>query len=461
MGPHNQNGVKYQPQLRSKTPTTDRLLFQHTLASSNGPNSNSDYIFLNENQSQHSKNNFNELYSTVNGNAKTKDTIINDSPLPTPQSASSSTTQQQKIVHVPIYDSTTNIQHQKVQQNLNKFNHNHTQNQIYGNHQQLYNQTSMPNGITNRSKTPGPDIIYFHNNNNNNDLLPSTNGTSTTYQSNYGKAATLSAATAQSQYGINQFNYMNRSKTPTADIMYYPSSSTSTKYQNYSNMNGGQASKRSNKHLFENIYQPFNQPEDRDLQENDHYMDTNNFTTNSQHFNSTLMKQSLTSDVDGNFYTEMVIDLYRQETGFGFRIVGGEEEGSQVSVGYIVSNGAAHVDGRLRPNDEIIMIDNECVLGATHRRVVQLMTIAGLNRQVKLRIRRKLTSQQYNKLLLKQQQQQQQQFQQYPNTITLFRNGNEGFGFVIISTINKTGPSIGNLHGLKDFASLKSTLFTF
>ena len=157
------------------------------------------------------------------------------------------------------------------------------------------------------------------------------------------------------------------------------------------------------------------------------------------------MKQSLTSDVDGNFFTEMVIDLYRQETGFGFRIVGGEEEGSQVSVGYIVSNGAAHVDGRLRPNDEIIMIDNECVLGATHRRVVQLMTIAGLNRKVKLRIRRKLTTQQYNKLLMVQQQtQQQQQQQQYPNTITLFRNGNEGFGFVIISTINKTGPSIGN-----------------
>jgi hypothetical protein len=431
-----QNG-KYQPQLRSKTPTTDRLLFQHTLASSNGVNTNNDYIFLNENQSQQQKNNFNELYSTVNANTKMKEPPINESPLMTPQGTNSSI--QQKIVHVPIYDSTTNIQHQKVQQNLNKFNHNHTQNQIYGNHQQLYNQSSMSNGISNRSKTPGPDIIYFHNNNNN-DLAPPGSNNSNSYQSNYGKAATVSAATAQSHYGVNQFNYMNRSKTPTADIMYYPSSS-SNKYQNYSssNLNNTQSNKRSNKQLFENIYQPFNQPEDRDMQENDHYMDTNNFTTNSQHFNTTLMKQSLTSDVDGNFYTEMVIDLYRQETGFGFRIVGGEEEGSQVSVGYIVSNGAAHVDGRLRPNDEIIMIDNECVLGATHRRVVQLMTIAGLNRKVKLRIRRKLTTQQYNKLLMLQQQQ-----QQYPNTITLFRNGNEGFGFVIISTINKTGPSIGN-----------------
>jgi hypothetical protein len=30
----------------------------------------------------------------------------------------------------------------------------------------------------------------------------------------------------------------------------------------------------------------------------------------------------ITSDVDGNSYVEMVIDLYRQESGFGFRIVG-------------------------------------------------------------------------------------------------------------------------------------------
>lgn len=29
-------------------------------------------------------------------------------------------------------------------------------------------------------------------------------------------------------------------------------------------------------------------------------------------------------------YAEMVVTLLRQETGFGFRIVGGTEEGSQV-----------------------------------------------------------------------------------------------------------------------------------
>jgi hypothetical protein len=73
-----------------------------------------------------------------------------------------------------------------------------------------------------------------------------------------------------------------------------------------------------------------------------------------------------------------------------YNSTGGEEEGSQVAVGYIVQGGAAHLDARLRPSDEIVMIDSECVLGATHRKVVQLMTIAGLNRHVKLMIRRKI-----------------------------------------------------------------------
>lgn len=112
------------------------------------------------------------------------------------------------------------------------------------------------------------------------------------------------------------------------------------------------------------------------------------------------------------------------------------------------------------------MIDNECVLGSTHRRVVQLMTIAGLNRKVKLMIRRKLNSttnqissgssissanQRYmpnNSSGRKQQQLSVNPINNtptYPYNVTLFRNGNEGFGFVIISTVNKNGPSIGKI----------------
>lgn len=252
--------------------------------------------------------------------------------------------------------------------------------------------------------------------------------------------------------------------------------------------------------LFDAIYQPFNNPSDPQSGNGAHmYMNNQpgmggvyndnagggmDMDIDDDSYLIPLIQQracTLTSDVDGNFFLEMTIDLVRHDSGFGFRIVGGEEEGSQVAVGFIVAGGAAHLDGRLRPNDEIVMIDEECVLGATHRRVVQLMTIAGLHRRVKLMVRRKLTIGQYKYLMGFQQQananggsvqqtltrptssvrvaanggsgispsyNKQPQalpssMQNYPYTITLFRNGNEGFGFVIISTVNKNGPTIG------------------
>ena len=55
-------------------------------------------------------------------------------------------------------------------------------------------------------------------------------------------------------------------------------------------------------------------------------------------------------------YIDDIIELHRQDNGFGFRIIGGKEEGSQVAIGYIVPNGSADLDGRLKPNDEIIKI---------------------------------------------------------------------------------------------------------
>lgn len=49
--------------------------------------------------------------------------------------------------------------------------------------------------------------------------------------------------------------------------------------------------------------------------------------------------------------------MERQALGFGFRIVGGTEEGSQVCVGYIVKDGAADRDPRIQTGDEIININ--------------------------------------------------------------------------------------------------------
>ena len=55
--------------------------------------------------------------------------------------------------------------------------------------------------------------------------------------------------------------------------------------------------------------------------------------------------------------------LKREESGFGFRIVGGTEEGSQVAIGYVVPGGVADVSGLLHTGDEIMTVDGIDVIG--------------------------------------------------------------------------------------------------
>lgn len=56
------------------------------------------------------------------------------------------------------------------------------------------------------------------------------------------------------------------------------------------------------------------------------------------------------------------VTLERQALGFGFRIVGGTEEGSQVTVGHIVANGSADNNPRIETGDEILSIDGHNVV---------------------------------------------------------------------------------------------------
>lgn len=103
--------------------------------------------------------------------------------------------------------------------------------------------------------------------------------------------------------------------------------------------------------------------------------------------------------------------LQRSESGFGFRIVGGAEEGRNVAIGSIVIGGVAHRDGVFKAGDEIISINDRSVVGASHHEVVQLMSQTGPT--VSLLVRRKRNCDFYD--------------------VTLTREPHEGFGFVIIS----------------------------
>ncbi|XP_057379722.1 membrane-associated guanylate kinase, WW and PDZ domain-containing protein 1-like isoform X1 [Daphnia carinata] len=147
-------------------------------------------------------------------------------------------------------------------------------------------------------------------------------------------------------------------------------------------------------------------------------------------------------------WMEMNVTLLRHETGFGFRIVGGTEEGSQVSIGHIVPGGAADLDGRLRTGDEILAVDMMSVVHTSHHHVVQLMGAAALNGRVSISVRRWIP------LHSSSMSPQDAGYPSgvgdgggmiYPYDVTVVRREDEGFGFVIISSVTKGVSFIGQI----------------
>uniref|UniRef100_A0A671RTR4 Membrane associated guanylate kinase, WW and PDZ domain containing 1a n=1 Tax=Sinocyclocheilus anshuiensis TaxID=1608454 RepID=A0A671RTR4_9TELE len=86
---------------------------------------------------------------------------------------------------------------------------------------------------------------------------------------------------------------------------------------------------------------------------------------------------------------EQDIFLWRKDTGFGFRILGGNEPGEPIYIGHIVKYGSADEDGRLRSGDELICVDGTAVVGKSHQLVVQLMQQAAKQGHVNLTVHRK------------------------------------------------------------------------
>uniref|UniRef100_A0AAY4CET5 Membrane-associated guanylate kinase, WW and PDZ domain-containing protein 1 n=1 Tax=Denticeps clupeoides TaxID=299321 RepID=A0AAY4CET5_9TELE len=87
-------------------------------------------------------------------------------------------------------------------------------------------------------------------------------------------------------------------------------------------------------------------------------------------------------------YQEVEVHLRRQKSGFGFRILGGDELGQAILIGAIIEKSPADRDGRLRPGDELMFVDGIPVMGKPHRYVIDLMHSAARNGQVKLTVRR-------------------------------------------------------------------------
>lgn len=174
---------------------------------------------------------------------------------------------------------------------------------------------------------------------------------------------------------------------------------------------------------------------------------------------STRVNGNGSNNINRN-YQYITVNLTRKPDGFGFRIVGGTEEGSQTSVGFVVPGGACDDDGRLKMGDEIVEIDGRSTVGTSHRMAVDLLKQASNIGHVKITIRREIAT--YSDLPKSTSMPFQPQISrkqvdnvdasvhtsnhiQYPYDVTIVRHQNEGFGFVIISSANRKGSVVGKV----------------
>ncbi|XP_059687156.1 membrane-associated guanylate kinase, WW and PDZ domain-containing protein 3 isoform X1 [Gavia stellata] len=152
---------------------------------------------------------------------------------------------------------------------------------------------------------------------------------------------------------------------------------------------------------------------------------------------------------------DLDVFLRKQESGFGFRVLGGDGPDQPIYIGAIIPLGAAEKDGRLRAADELMCIDGVPVKGKSHKQVLDLMTGAARNGQVLLTVRRKIffgekqPEEEDSQSLLTQNSSPRLNRveianQQSPEVydVRLQRKENEGFGFVILTSKNKPPPGV-------------------
>ncbi|KAM4047513.1 membrane-associated guanylate kinase, WW and PDZ domain-containing protein 3 isoform 2-T2 [Anomaloglossus baeobatrachus] len=155
---------------------------------------------------------------------------------------------------------------------------------------------------------------------------------------------------------------------------------------------------------------------------------------------------------------DLDVFLRKQESGFGFRVLGGDGPDQAIYIGAIIPLGAAEKDGRLRAADELICIDGVPVKGKSHKQVLDLMTTAARNGHVLLTVRRQIFFTD---------KPQEEEDAQIPTPalngsprlnrievtgvpkppaeaydVVLQRKENEGFGFVILTSKNKPPPGV-------------------
>ncbi|KAM9110865.1 membrane-associated guanylate kinase, WW and PDZ domain-containing protein 3 isoform 4-T4 [Megaptera novaeangliae] len=154
---------------------------------------------------------------------------------------------------------------------------------------------------------------------------------------------------------------------------------------------------------------------------------------------------------------DLDVFLRKQESGFGFRVLGGDGPDQSIYIGAIIPLGAAEKDGRLRAADELMCIDGIPVKGKSHKQVLDLMTTAARNGHVLLTVRRKIfygekqpeddssqafLSTQNGSPRLNRAEVPARPAPQEAYDVVLQRKENEGFGFVILTSKSKPPPGV-------------------
>nr|XP_044993832.1 membrane-associated guanylate kinase, WW and PDZ domain-containing protein 3 isoform X2 [Jaculus jaculus] len=154
---------------------------------------------------------------------------------------------------------------------------------------------------------------------------------------------------------------------------------------------------------------------------------------------------------------DLDVFLRKQESGFGFRVLGGDGPDQSIYIGAIIPLGAAEKDGRLRAADELMCIDGIPVKGKSHKQVLDLMTTAARNGHVLLTVRRKIfygekqpeddgsqafMSAQSGSPRLSRAELPARPAPQEAYDVVLQRKENEGFGFVILTSKTKPPPGV-------------------
>ncbi|KAM7537184.1 hypothetical protein Aperf_G00000063463 [Anoplocephala perfoliata] len=102
----------------------------------------------------------------------------------------------------------------------------------------------------------------------------------------------------------------------------------------------------------------------------------NNPLGNAQllHLNSEYESLPRGASLGGPHLSEVFfVNLRRETNGFGFKLLGGSEEGTQVTIGLLAPGGAAERSGQMRAGDRLVSVNGVRVFGGTHARALELL----------------------------------------------------------------------------------------